>query len=90
MSTRKPTHTTMMRVAALGTTVGKACSKETVARSMQGDSAQGAEKGSLGREKVSKIGFVMAQKRGLHCRSWMKNRAPPGHQEGRGQWNGCC
>lgn len=52
MSTRKPTHTTMMRVAALGTTVGKACSKETVARSTQGDSAQGAEKGSLGRESL--------------------------------------
>lgn len=52
MSARKPTHTTMMRVAALGTTVGKACSTETVARSTQGDSARGAEKGSLGRESL--------------------------------------
>lgn len=52
MSARKPTHTTMMRVAALGTTAGKACSTETVARSTQGDSARGAEKGSLGRESL--------------------------------------
>ena len=40
MSTRKPTHTTMMRVAALGTTAGRVCSEEIVARHTYRDVTQ--------------------------------------------------
>lgn len=45
ISTRKPTHTTMTRVAALGTTAGTACSEETARHPRRDLAQQGAGDG---------------------------------------------